>query len=184
VAGNAVDIGYSDVISLSSAFAKRVPFVIIAPAALYESTAPTTGLVVAANSPIRTAKDLNGKVMAGSGLGTISGYGPRAWLEQNGADEPSVKFVELPFSSMQPALDAGRIDAATIAEPFLAQARKTDRVIALPYDSVAKEFYISVYSQRQRGQRITRSSSSASPVRSAKPHCGRMPIMQRAPRSC
>ncbi len=145
VAGNAVDIGYADMISITSAVAHNIPFVVVAPAALHESAAPTTALVVTAGSPIRSAKDLDGKTIAGSGLGTISGYAPRAWIDRNGGDSTLVKFVELPFPSMQPALDAGRIDAAAIAEPFLNAAAKTERIVASPYDSVAKEFLISAY---------------------------------------
>jgi NitT/TauT family transport system substrate-binding protein len=145
VAGGAVEIGYADTISISSAFGRSVPFTIIAPAAVHVSTAPTTVLVVLPNSPIHTAKDLDNKVIAGSGLGTISGYGPRAWIEKNGGDLSSVKFVELAFPAMQPALEAGRIDAAAIAEPFLTAAKKTDRVLASPYDSVAKTFLVSAY---------------------------------------
>jgi NitT/TauT family transport system substrate-binding protein len=145
VAGNAVDIGYSDMVSISSAFGNKVPFVVVAPAGMHEAKEPTNLLVVAANSPIRSAKDLSGKVVAGSGLGTISGFGPRAWIEANGGDLAAVKFVELPFPQMQPALDAGRVDVVTIAEPFLSVARKTDRVIGSPYDAIAKEFLISAY---------------------------------------
>ena len=74
VAGNAVDIGYSDMVSIASArrtqacrsSSSRRP-------AMHESAAPTNLLMVAANSPIHTAKDLDGKIVAGSGLGTISG---------------------------------------------------------------------------------------------------------------
>src|ERR1700735_4750928 len=73
VAGNAVDIGYSDMVSIASAFGHNVPFVVVAPAGMHEATAPTNLMMVAANSTIRSAKDLNGKVIAGSGLGTISG---------------------------------------------------------------------------------------------------------------
>jgi NitT/TauT family transport system substrate-binding protein len=145
VAGNAVDIGYSDMVSISSAVGRGVPFVVVAPAALHEATEPTNYLMVAANSPIRTAKDLSGKIVAGSGLGTISGYAPRAWIEANGGDFTAVRFVELPFPQMQPALDAGRVDAVAIAEPFLSIARKTDRIIASPYDAIAKEFLISAF---------------------------------------
>jgi NitT/TauT family transport system substrate-binding protein len=145
VAGNAIDIGYSDMISIASAYGRNVPFIVVAPAAVHDSAAPVTGLLVAANSPIRTAKDLDGKTIAGSGLGTLSGYAPRAWIDANGGDLASVKFVELAFPAMQPALDAGRIDAAAITEPFYSVARKTDRVIASPYDAVAKEFLISAY---------------------------------------
>jgi NitT/TauT family transport system substrate-binding protein len=145
VAGNAVDIGYSDMVSIASAFGRNVPFVVVAPAALHESTAPTSLLLVAANSPIHSAKDLNGKIVAGSGLGTISGYGPRAWIEANGGDFTSVKFIESPFPQMQPALDAGRVDAIAITEPFLTVARKTERVLGSTYDAIAKEFFISAF---------------------------------------
>jgi NitT/TauT family transport system substrate-binding protein len=145
VAGNAIDIGYSDMVSISTAFGKSVPFVVVAAAGMHEATAPTNLLMVSANSPIHSAKDLNGKIIAGSGLGTISGFGPRAWIEANGGDLASVKFVELPFPQMQPALEAGRVDVITIAEPFLSAARKTDRIIGVPYDAIAKEFLISAY---------------------------------------
>jgi len=145
VAGNGVEIGYADMVSIATAREKGVPFVVVAPAALHVSAAPTTELLVAANSPIKTAHDLEGKVVAGSGLGTISGYSPRAWIDQNGGDSTKVKFVELPFPAMQAALDAGRVDAVMIAEPFLSAAKKVDRVIGSPYDAVSKSFLVSAY---------------------------------------
>jgi NitT/TauT family transport system substrate-binding protein len=147
VAGNGVDIGYADMVSIASGYGKSVPFTVIAPAAIHEPSAPVNLLVVANDSPVRSAKDLNGKVIAGSGLGTISGFVPREWLERNGADLASVKFVELPFPQMLPALEAGRIDAAMIAEPFYTAAKGKVRVLASPYDVVAnaKPFLISAY---------------------------------------
>jgi NitT/TauT family transport system substrate-binding protein len=147
VAGNGVDIGYADMVSIASGFGKSVPFTVIAPAAIHEPSAPVNLLVVANDSPVRSAKDLNGKVVAGSGLGTISGFVPREWLERNGADLASVKFIELPFPQMLPALEAGRIDAAMIAEPFYTAAKGKVRVLASPYDVVAngKPFLISAY---------------------------------------
>jgi NitT/TauT family transport system substrate-binding protein len=145
VAGNAADIGYADMVSIATAHAKGVDFQVVVPAALHVSAAPTTQLLVAANSPIHTAKDLEGKIVAGSGLGTISGYSPKAWIDQNGGDSTKVKFVELPFPAMQAALDTGRVDAVMIAEPFLAEAKKVDRVIGSPYDAVSKDFLVSAY---------------------------------------
>jgi NitT/TauT family transport system substrate-binding protein len=132
-------------VSIATARAKDIPFVVVAPAALHVSAAPTTNLMVVASSPIRGAKDLDGKIVAGSGLGTISGYSPRAWIDQNGGDSTKVKFVEMAFPAMQAALDAGRIDAAMIAEPFLSVSKKVDRVIGSPYDAVSKDFLVSAY---------------------------------------
>ena len=147
VAGGGVDIGYADMVSIASGYGKQIPFTVVAPAAVHESSAPVNLLVVLNSSPIKTAKDLNGKIVAGSGLGTISGFVPREWLERNGADLASVKFVELPFPSMLPSLEANRIDAAMIAEPFYTGAKSKVRVLASPYDIVAnnKEFLISAY---------------------------------------
>ena len=50
VAGNAIDIGYSDMVSIASAVGRNVPFVVIAPAGMSEATAPVNLLMVAANS--------------------------------------------------------------------------------------------------------------------------------------
>jgi NitT/TauT family transport system substrate-binding protein len=145
VAGGAADIGYADTVTLALGHGKSIPFVIVAPGALHVSPAPTTLLLVSPGSPVRSAKDLEGKVVAGSGLTTISGYSPRAWIDQNGGDSTKVRFIEMAFPAMAAALDAGRIDAAMIAEPFLASARRDHRVLGVPYDAVAKEFIISAY---------------------------------------
>jgi NitT/TauT family transport system substrate-binding protein len=144
VAG-AIDIGYSTPMSLALAHAKGIGIIAIAPAAEYVAAAPVSALLVAASSPIRSAKDLNGKIVAANGLGTITEYGPRAWIDRNGGDAASVKFVELAFSAMPAALDAGRVDAAEIAEPALSVAKRTARVLTTPYDALGKDFLLSLW---------------------------------------
>ena len=42
-----------------------------------------------------------------------------AWLDKNGGDIASVKFTELPPSAMVPALEAGRVVAASFPSRFL-----------------------------------------------------------------
>lgn len=145
VASNAVDVAYSDAISVATAFGKGIPFVALAPAALYTAAAPTTVLMVRNDSPLKTAKDLSGKVVAATALGTISGIGVRNWIDRSGGDSSTVKVVELGFPAMQPALASRRIDAAMVAEPFLTRAKQEDRVFAHPYDAIAKEFAIGVW---------------------------------------
>jgi NitT/TauT family transport system substrate-binding protein len=142
VASNAVDIGYGTLVPLSLAHIKEIPFVIVAPTVVYTSAAPNSALVVAAGSPIRSAKDLTGKTVGINGIGNISEYGPRAWIDRSGGDSTSVKFLELAFSEMPAALAAGRIDAAWLTEPYLASAKKNGRVLADAFDAIAKEFLI------------------------------------------
>ncbi len=119
----------------------------MAPAGSYSSKAPTTALIVAKNSPIKTAKDLNGKIIAGNGLKNITQVGAFAWMDKNGGDASSTKFVEMAFTDMPGALTQGRIDAAVIAEPELstALAKGDVRVLGNCYDGIAKDFMIGAW---------------------------------------
>jgi NitT/TauT family transport system substrate-binding protein len=145
VASNAVDIGWTTPSSLALARQKGIAFLAIAPAVLYTSAAPFSALFVAAGSPIRTATDLQGKVIGANGLATMTVYGPRAWIDRNGGDSTKVRFLELPFSAMVDSLVAGRVDAAEIAEPALAVATAKNHLLAYPMNAVAKEFMFGVW---------------------------------------
>src|SRR6185312_12394717 len=122
VAGGAADVGQSNVVSLAAAHDRGISFVIIAPASLYTSKVPQSALVVAKNSPIRNARDLEGKTFATSGLKTIAQIGPQAWIDRNGANSAGIKWVEMPFSATAEAVAAGRVDAALLSEPELGEA--------------------------------------------------------------
>jgi NitT/TauT family transport system substrate-binding protein len=140
VASNSADIGYTDIGALAKAYSKGIKLAIVAPAALWSDAAPVNQVIVERTSPIKTAKDLNGKVFGVPGLGTGAEYAARAWIDKNGGDASTVKFIELPYSTMPAALDAGRIDAAYVAEPFLAAAKKNGRLLAYADDAIAKSY--------------------------------------------
>lgn len=145
VASDAVDVGYSDLVTLAKAYLKGIPFVAIAPAALWTSFAPVAGLAVMSSSPIKNARDLDGKVIAIPGLATLAEYSPRAWIDQNGGDSSAVKFIEMPYSAMPAALTAGRIDAAYLSEPFLAVVKKDIRILGYTHNAVARQFLQSAW---------------------------------------
>jgi NitT/TauT family transport system substrate-binding protein len=145
VASNAVDVGWTTPVSIAIARQKGIPFLTVAPAVLYTSAAPFTALFVAQGSPIRTASDLHGKVIGANGLGTMTEYGPRAWIDRNGGDSTQVRFLELPFSAMVDSLVAGRVDAAEIGEPALAVATAKNHLLAYPMNAVASEFMFGVW---------------------------------------
>jgi NitT/TauT family transport system substrate-binding protein len=94
------------------------------------------------NSPLQTGKDFNGKTLSTAGLGTLTEYATRAWIDQNGGDQSTVKFVEMGYSLMPAALGSGRVDGSLVNEPYFSLAKKTDRLLGYPYDAVAKEFLI------------------------------------------
>lgn len=141
----AIDIGYSPVDVLATIHDKKVPVVVLAPANEYVSPSRNAGLVVAAGSTIRGPKDLTGKTIAVAALHSLSESAPRAWIDRNGGDSTTVKFVEIPFPAMPAALDSGRVDAAWDAEPFLTTAAKNERVIEYGFDAIAKRFLISAW---------------------------------------
>jgi len=143
VVSGTVDIGFSAVLSIAVAHARNVPVVLIAPANVQDSSAEFAALIVPVNSPIRTAKDVNGKTMGCPALKTIGEYAPRNWIDRNGGDSSTVKMLELPFPAMADALTAGRIDFAWVTEPFLSSNKRTTRVLAYPFDTIAKSFLIS-----------------------------------------
>jgi NitT/TauT family transport system substrate-binding protein len=147
VMSGALDIAQSNIASLAAAHEAGLDIVIVAPAGSYSSKEPTTALIVAKNSPIKTAKDLNGKIIAGNGLKNITQVGAFAWMDKNGGDTSTTKFVEMPFPDMPGALATGRIDAAVIAEPELssALAKGEVRVLANCYDGIAKDFMIGAW---------------------------------------
>jgi NitT/TauT family transport system substrate-binding protein len=145
VASSSVDVGFSAVLSLAIAHARNIPFVIIAPGNVHDPAAQIAALVVPNGSPIRTAKDLDGKTIGIPALRTISEYAPRVWMDRNGGDSATAKFLELPFAAMADALAAGRIDAAWVTEPFISSNKKNNRVLAYAFDAIGKGFLISAW---------------------------------------
>jgi NitT/TauT family transport system substrate-binding protein len=145
VAGGALDIALSNMVAMTAAHAKNLPFVVVAPGALYLGKEPTTLMMVPKASSIQSARDLVGKTVACNGINGIPQYCTRAWVDKSGVDSSSMKFVEMNFAQMMDALGAARVDAACVTEPFITEARTTGRSIGQPFDACAPRFLLSVY---------------------------------------
>jgi NitT/TauT family transport system substrate-binding protein len=143
-AGNALDVGVADVIQIGNAVIRGVPLAAIASGALYQPSNPTAMLCVAKDSPIRAARDLNGKTVAVVSLGAFGAISIQEWLRTNGAAAESVKLTEMPFAPMAAALGRGTVAAALIGEPFLSAAGSDVRALADTYPTIANAFYIAV----------------------------------------
>jgi NitT/TauT family transport system substrate-binding protein len=144
VVGGAVDIGLADSVSMTSAHAHGLPLTYLAPAGVYKKGAETYMIAVPDGSPIRTAKDFAGKTIAINGLKNINEIPTDAWIDNNGGDSKSVKFVEMPYPAMLPALDAKSVDGVALVEPFMtfALAKGTYRLISLADHNLAPEFAV------------------------------------------
>ncbi|MGA2395651.1 MAG: ABC transporter substrate-binding protein [Candidatus Lustribacter sp.] len=147
VVANALDIGYITVDAAAAIHQKHVPLVLIAPSAEYLSptTQGTSAFMVPANSTVRSGSDLNGKTIAVIALNGITHIAARAWIDQNGGDSTTAKFIEVPPPAMPAALAAARVDAAWVTEPFLAAAKKSARVLGYGFDVIGKRFLLNAW---------------------------------------
>jgi NitT/TauT family transport system substrate-binding protein len=145
VAAGAIDIGMSNSVSLVQARARGLPFVIIAPGSVYSSKQPSSLMVVLNASSVQNARDLTGKTIGVSVLNGIPHYAARAWVDAGGGNSAVTKFVEIPYAGMLAALSQGRVDAASITEPYLTPARAFSRSIGAPFDAVAPLFLVTAH---------------------------------------
>lgn len=149
LASGAIDIGFSNFVSLAVAHEKGLPFTVVAPANLSVANAPTVGILsVTKASPVHTGKDLDGKTVAVGGLNTVAMLGVRYWIDANGGDSSSVHFVEIPYNAMPAALESGRVDAASMnltADPQLGKTGDPLRLLAGEFDALAPRFTFSAW---------------------------------------
>ncbi len=146
VSGSA-DIGGGSLFPVFAAFSRGIPIRIIAPASLYTSDHADAFLVVQKDSPIKVARDLNGKTLGSDAIKDTFSTATRAWVDQHGGDGSSLRELELKPTEQVAALDAGRIDAVVLKSPFLQAAMATGkfRSIAKPLDAIGAHFLLSCW---------------------------------------
>lgn len=83
------------------------------------------GLIAAPNSGINSVKDLAGKKIAVNAKGNINELLIRAVFGANDVEFDPNNLVEMKFPDMAPALQEGRVDAASVIDPFFVNAQKT-----------------------------------------------------------
>ncbi len=140
--GGTIDVGMADPIQLALALNRGIALQYFAGGPLSTRQNPTLVLCVAKNSPIRTIKDLENKTIAIISVRSLMQITTSELLQRNGADPATVKFFELHFPEMTPALNRGTVDAALIGEPFLTENKADIRPIGVPFDVVAPSFTI------------------------------------------
>lgn len=140
--------GFSNITSLVTAASKNLPVKITnaGNSSTGKDGADFGGVVVKEDSPIRTAKDLEGKTVSVNTLKNIGDTTVRASVRKAGGDPEKVKFAELAFPDMAAALTAGEVDAAWVVEPFLSGlTAQGARVVAWNFVDTAPDLPISAY---------------------------------------
>jgi NitT/TauT family transport system substrate-binding protein len=142
VAGGAAQFGLSSLIGVIAAHEKGVPFTLIAPAGVVTSDVPYSQFVVKADSPVKSGRDLNGKIIGAAGLKDMDTVAIMNWVDQNGGDSKTLKFVEMSGPVALAAIEEGRIDGADLNTPTLTRGLEGGKVRSLAqiFDAIAPRF--------------------------------------------
>ena len=79
----------------------------------------TNALMVAPDSGISSVDDLAGATFAVTTVENVAEVNIRTTLREAGVDDADIDFVEIPFPEMNAAVEAGEVDVAWQAEPFV-----------------------------------------------------------------
>jgi NitT/TauT family transport system substrate-binding protein len=115
------DIGFADWVTFLQATGKGLPLRAVAPAASAGTDPDKAYIAVmsAPNSDITKPEQLAGKRIAVNALNNINQVATQAALKQRGIDIDGLKFIVVPYTETQAALEKGDVDASFMVEPLL-----------------------------------------------------------------
>lgn len=140
--------GFSNMVSLLLAQSRNVPIKVVSNGnnSTGQDGNDFAALIVKADSPIQTPKDLAGKTVAANTLKNIVDTSVRASVRKAGGDPGAVRFVELGFPQQPAALQSGQVDAVFVVEPFQQQVlAQGGRKIASSYVDAAPNLTVAAY---------------------------------------
>ncbi|WP_250008583.1 ABC transporter substrate-binding protein [Actinoplanes sp. M2I2] len=140
--------GFSNMTSLLIAQTKNVPIKTVAAgvASTGEAGKDFGGVMVTADSPIKTAADLAGKKVSVNTLKNIGDTTVRESVRKAGGDPRNITFVEMPFPNAPAALADGQVDASWVVEPQLSEVKAAGgRLVASNYVDAAPDLTVAAY---------------------------------------
>lgn len=144
------DISRTSLPALFAAHLRDIPICIVAAGLLSRQQTPFSLLQVAIDSPYKSGADLNGKTIGTPALNDLNALATKSWVDKNGGDWRSLKFVEIPNSAMEPAIVQKRIDAGILQSPQLGESLAAGRTKTLGngWGSIAPTFMAGAYLAR------------------------------------
>lgn len=108
------------------AIEQGLDLVVVAGGGYYTKGIEDVAVMVRPDSPIKTAKDFEGKRVATAGLNGFLHVLFRKWMADNGGDYKEVSFTETAFAQQIDVLRGGQVDAILAVQPFLARGLETN----------------------------------------------------------
>jgi NitT/TauT family transport system substrate-binding protein len=131
VVSGAYELSRTSLPGLFAAHLRDIPVVIVCPGLLSRASNPFSSLQVAPDAPFRTGADLNGKTIGVPALNDLNSLATKAWVDKNGGNWRSLKFVEIPNSAMEAAIVGKRIDAGILQSPQFGESVAAGRTRTL-----------------------------------------------------
>lgn len=131
LAGNSVDIAFSNVVSVMLANNGGLEFRAITGGPRSDKNHKETAILIRDNSEIKTLKDLEGKKIAVNTRKNIVELFVLNYLRMNNVDISNIEFVEVPFPQMYQVLSSGGVDAVATIEPFVTFSTESGGVLNL-----------------------------------------------------
>ncbi|PWJ25018.1 NitT/TauT family transport system substrate-binding protein [Branchiibius hedensis] len=115
-----LDVSLGDTVGTFNAASNGVALRAFAVATVAPSDPAKDFSAIMAKPGITTAADLSGRTIAVNQAGGSAELFAKAAIDKAGGDSSKVKVVELAFPQMVQAVQADRVDAAVLVEPFVA----------------------------------------------------------------
>jgi len=144
------ELAKTNLLSIFLAHLRDIPVIIGAPSLVFVSKDPIYLLQMAPDAGYRNGADLNGKTIGVPAVGDLNTLATRAWVDKNGGDWKSLKFVEIPNAATEAALVEHRVAAAILGSPHLdaSLAAGTTKTLGDAYGAIASSFLAGAYVAR------------------------------------
>jgi NitT/TauT family transport system substrate-binding protein len=146
VVSGAMNIGFSNNVSLIAAASRGIPLRIIA-AGNQAGPGMYSAIFVRKGSPIATPQDLAGKRIAVNAVANVGPLVVNAALQARGVAVNRIAYVAIPFPDMGNALAKSQVDAVWAVEPFSGaiSAHGGARLLLEPYTLLPRNFPVASY---------------------------------------
>ena len=145
--GGAIDVGQSGILNAVQAKAAGLDIPCFLGNARLSARGALVPLIASEQSGVESAADLEGKSIAVNALGSAQELLATAYLEAEGVDVDSVKFVAVEIPASVAAVTSGQVDAAIMTAPFsnIALAQGAVMVEAHPEAAIEDDLSFACY---------------------------------------
>jgi NitT/TauT family transport system substrate-binding protein len=141
VVAGAYEMGQGSLLSIALAHLRGLPIAVIAIGSVLAPKVLFAALLVAADSPVKTGADMNGKTVGVPALNDVDTLSASVWVDKNGGDAKTLKFVEVSNTLAGDALAAHRIDLAVMQPPQLDAAVEAGKARVLANAAISSTPY-------------------------------------------